>query len=419
VSDATFIDGLKSGDRRALAKAITLIESNRPADRAAASTLLRELAPSTGGAVRLGVTGAPGAGKSTLIEALGLHLIAHGHRVAVLAIDPSSLLSGGSILGDKTRMERLANDDAAFVRPTPSAGTLGGVAERTREVLLLCEAAGYDIVIVETVGVGQSETAVAGMTDLLLLVQLPNAGDELQAIKRGVIELADLVAVNKADLDTAAARRAAAQIEGGMRRRGAALAVSASTGAGVGELWSRIDGQVAQARESGSFAARRSAQPWGRISAARPFRILGVQQVAIGGAGKARLQNLWVTLLGLEFGGTFTSERDNVDEDICVLGRGAYRVEIDLMQPIDPEKKPAVHTPALNHIGLWVDDLAAAVEWLSAQGLRFAPGGIRKGAAGHDVCFIHPKASDEFPLAGEGVLIELVQAPHEVIVALS
>ncbi len=419
MSSATFIDGLKSGDRRALAKAITLIESNRPADRGAASALLRELAPSTGRTVRLGVTGAPGAGKSTLIEALGLHLIAQGHRVAVLAIDPSSLLSGGSILGDKTRMERLANDDAAFVRPTPSAGTLGGVAERTREVLLLCEAAGYDIVIVETVGVGQSETAVAGMTDLLLLVQLPNSGDELQAIKRGVIELADLVAVNKADLDMAAALRAAAQIEGGMRRRGAAIAVSASTGAGVGELWIRIDGQIAQARESGSFAARRSAQPWGRASAVRPFRILGVQQVAIGGASKARLHNLWVNLLGLEFGGTFTSERDNVDEDICVLGHGAHRVEIDLMQPIDPEKRPAVHTPALNHIGLWVDDLAAAVEWLSAQGLRFAPGGIRKGAAGHDVCFIHPKASGEFPLAGEGVLIELVQAPHEVLVALS
>jgi lactoylglutathione lyase len=143
-----------------------------------------------------------------------------------------------------------------------------------------------------------------------------------------------------------------------------------------------------------------------------------VQQIALGGASKVRLHNLWVNLLGLEVGGTFTSERENVDEDICLLGRGAYSVEIDLMQPIDPERKPAVHTPALNHIGLWVDDLPAALEWLTAQGLRFAPGGIRKGAAGHDVCFIHPKASDDFPLAGEGVLIELVQAPHEVLVAL-
>ncbi|GIW44927.1 MAG: lactoylglutathione lyase [Candidatus Binatia bacterium] len=152
--------------------------------------------------------------------------------------------------------------------------------------------------------------------------------------------------------------------------------------------------------------------------AERPFRVLGVQQIAIGGTDKARLRHLWVDLFGLEVTGTFRSERENVDEDICALGRGPLRVEIDLMQPLDPEKRPKVHEPPLNHIGLWVDDLKAAVEWLSQQGVRFAPGGIRKGAAGYDVCFIHPKGSEEAPLSGEGVLIELVQAPPEVIAAL-
>jgi lactoylglutathione lyase len=150
----------------------------------------------------------------------------------------------------------------------------------------------------------------------------------------------------------------------------------------------------------------------------RPFRILGVQQIAVGGADKQRLRALWVDMLGLEVKSTFVSERENVDEDICSLGRGAHTVEVDLMQPLDAAKKPAVHVTPLNHIGLWVDDLPRAVEWLTAQGLRFAPGGIRKGAAGHDICFVHPKASDEFPLSGEGVLIELVQAPPEVIAAL-
>ena len=151
----------------------------------------------------------------------------------------------------------------------------------------------------------------------------------------------------------------------------------------------------------------------------RPFRILGIQQVAIGATDKQRLRHLWVQLLGLEHTGNYVSERENVDEDICAMGRGASKVEVDLMQPLDPEKKPAVHTTPLNHIGLWVDDLPRAVDWLTSQGMRFAPGGIRKGAAGHDICFIHPKGNDEFPFGGEGVLIELVQAPAEVIQALS
>lgn len=151
---------------------------------------------------------------------------------------------------------------------------------------------------------------------------------------------------------------------------------------------------------------------------ARPFRVLGIQQVAIGGPDKARLRRLWVDMLGLEVTGHFRSERENVDEDICALGRGPTAVEVDLMQPLDPERKPAVHATPLNHVGLWVDDLPRAVEWMSAHGVRFAPGGIRQGAAGHDICFIHPKGNDEFPVGGEGVLIELVQAPPEVVAAL-
>ena len=156
-----------------------------------------------------------------------------------------------------------------------------------------------------------------------------------------------------------------------------------------------------------------------KTSQERPFKVLGIQQIAIGSPDKARLRTLWVEMLGLEVTGNFSSERENVDEDICTLGRGAFAVEVDLMQPLDPDRKPAVHTTPLNHIGLWVDDLPKAVEWLAANGVRFAPGGIRKGAAGHDICFVHPKSSDEFPVGGEGVLIELVQAPPEIVAALS
>src|SRR5713101_4330951 len=187
------------GDRRALARAITLVESTRPDHRAEAETLLAEVLPTAGGAIRVGVSGAPGAGKSTLIEALGLYLVGLGHRVAVLAVDPSSTRSGGSILGDKTRMEQLTRSPDAFVRPSPTGGTLGGVARRTREAMLLCEAAGFDVVLVETVGVGQSEVKVAAMVDLFMVLVAPGGGDELQGLKRGIMELADLVVVNKAD----------------------------------------------------------------------------------------------------------------------------------------------------------------------------------------------------------------------------
>ena len=264
------LDALRSVDparsRRSLAKAITLLESSREDHRAQADAMLNVLLPHAGGALRLGISGVPGVGKSTFIEALGLALIAKGHRVAVLAIDPSSSLSGGSILGDKTRMEQLSVNDAAYIRPSPASGTLGGVAEKTREAMLVCEAAGFDVVIVETVGVGQSETAVASMTDLFVLLQLPNAGDDLQAIKKGVMELADLVVINKADIDPAAATRAQAHITGSLRlfaghdRAPRVLTMSALKGDGFEAFWSVVEAFHTQRRASGEFAARRKAQ---------------------------------------------------------------------------------------------------------------------------------------------------------------
>ncbi len=264
--------------RRALAKAITLLESTRADHRAQADELLNALLPHAGQSLRLGISGVPGVGKSTFIEALGLFLVGKGHRVAVLAVDPSSSVSGGSILGDKTRMERLSVDTRAFIRPSPASGNLGGVAEKTREAMLVCEAAAYDIVIVETVGVGQSETAVAGMTDLFVLLQLPNAGDDLQAIKKGVMELADLVVINKADIDPAAAMRAQAQITSALRFLGPhahagtqVLQLSALQGTGLADFWRVVNEFHARRQASGELAARRRQQDqawmWERIEA--------------------------------------------------------------------------------------------------------------------------------------------------------
>src|SRR6185503_8172888 len=246
---STLASGIRAGDRASLARAITLIESKRADHRSDAHRLVQELLPLTGKAVRLGITGAPGAGKSTTIDALGTYLTEHGHKVAVLAVDPSASRSGGSILGDKTRMARLAVDPAAFIRPSPASGTLGGVAAKTRETMLLCEAAGYDVVIVETVGVGQSETAVADMTDFFLLLMVAGAGDELQGLKKGVVELADMIAVNKADGDNIErARIAAADFRGALNILTPASATwsppvitySALTGTGIPELWAKV-----------------------------------------------------------------------------------------------------------------------------------------------------------------------------------
>ncbi len=269
--------------RRAIAKLITLLESTRPDHRLRADALINAVLPHSGRSLRLGISGVPGVGKSTFIEALGLYLIGKGHRVAVLAVDPSSSVSGGAILGDKTRMEKLSVDQRAFIRPSPASGTLGGVAERSREAMLVCEAAGFDVVIVETVGVGQSEVAVAAMTDMFVLLQLPNAGDDLQAIKKGVMELADLVVINKADLDEAAATRARAQISGAMRLLGLFAAhdesvwqpqvmqMSALKSSGVESFWQHVQRFRELQTGNGRLASRRHSQDeawlWERIDA--------------------------------------------------------------------------------------------------------------------------------------------------------
>ncbi len=258
-----------AGDRRALARAITLIESTRADHRRDAEALLEHLVPMAGGSVRLGISGVPGVGKSTFIEVFGLDAIARGQRVAVLAVDPSSKRSGGSILGDKTRMELLAREESAFIRPSPTGGTLGGVARRTREAMLACEAAGFDVVIVETVGVGQSEAAVADMVDLFMLLLLPGAGDELQGIKRGIVELADLVVVNKADGElVAAANHAAAEYRHALALlrppvegwQVPVLQVSAAEKRGIDQVWQAVGDYRSAMTRSGAWARRRARQ---------------------------------------------------------------------------------------------------------------------------------------------------------------
>jgi LAO/AO transport system kinase len=260
---------VRAGDRRAVAKAITLLESTRSDRATLGEEILEAVVSETGKAIRVGVTGPPGVGKSTFIEALGLHLIEHGHRVAVLAVDPSSPVTGGSILGDKTRMERLSQEEGAFIRPSPSGGALGGVAHRTRETMLLCEAAGYDVVLIETVGIGQSEIAVRSMVDLFALLLQPGAGDQLQGIKKGVLELADVLVVNKGDGEQRAiaerTRVDHVQALELLRSTSAAwrppvLVVSSLTGEGVPGFWSVVLDHREALQASGEFQARRRSQ---------------------------------------------------------------------------------------------------------------------------------------------------------------
>jgi LAO/AO transport system kinase len=266
---APFIRGIRAGDRAVLARAITLVESKRLDHQRSARALVQSLLPHTGAARRVGITGAPGVGKSTTIDALGSLLTGFGHKVAVLAVDPSSARTGGSILGDKTRMAQLAADPNAFIRPSPAAGTLGGVAAKTRETMLICEAAGYDVILVETVGTGQSETAVADMTDFFLALMLPGAGDELQGLKKGLVELADMIAINKADGDSLSrAKVAAAEYRAALHiltPRVAAweppvVTYSALTGAGMAQLWDHIVDHQRRLTAAGAFAARRREQ---------------------------------------------------------------------------------------------------------------------------------------------------------------
>jgi LAO/AO transport system kinase len=265
----TIANDLRTGHRAALARAITLIESRRSDHQAAARELVQALLLQTGKAIRVGITGSPGVGKSTTIDALGMFLIERGHKVAVLAVDPSSARTGGSILGDKTRMARLSASDNAYIRPSPASGTLGGVAAKTREAMLLCEAAGFDVVLVETVGIGQSETAVCDMTDFFLALMLPGAGDELQGIKKGLVELADMIAVNKADGDNIKrANLAAGEYRGALHILSPrsehwhppVLTYSALTGAGIDTIWQKILDHRTAMNASGEFEARRRDQ---------------------------------------------------------------------------------------------------------------------------------------------------------------
>ena len=267
-ADQQLVSGVLAGQRRALAKSITLIESTRGDPQTRAHAVLNALLPHTGRAIRIGISGVPGAGKSTFIEALGVWLIEQGKKLAVLAIDPSSSVTGGSILGDKTRMELLSQREEAFIRPSPSAGSLGGVAEKTREAMLLCEAAGYDVIIIETVGVGQSETTVAGMVDMFCLLQLPNAGDDLQAIKKGIVEIADMVVINKADIDPQATAVVRAQWRNALHMLRPAsqhwappvISLSALRKAGIAEFWAEVEKFRAALEASGEFASKRQHQ---------------------------------------------------------------------------------------------------------------------------------------------------------------
>jgi LAO/AO transport system kinase len=314
--------GIRAGERAVLARAITLIESKRADHQKSARLLVQNLLPLTGRAVRVGITGAPGVGKSTTIDALGTSLTGQGHRVAVLAVDPSSARTGGSILADKTRMARLAVDENAFIRPSPSAGTLGGVAAKTRETMLACEAAGFDVILVETVGIGQSETAVADMTDFFLALMLPGAGDELQGLKKGLVELADMIAVNKADGDNLArAKAAAAEYRAALHIltprspdwTPPVMTYSGLTGDGIAELWTQVLAHRDKLTATGELLARRREQQvkwmWTMLDEAWRARI------ASEGKLKAKLAQIEAAVAA----GELTPARA-VDELLAALG---------------------------------------------------------------------------------------------------
>jgi LAO/AO transport system kinase len=291
------VTGVRAGDRAILARAITLVESGKAEHQALAQDMLQALLPDSGGAIRLGITGVPGVGKSTTIDQLGINLIDQGHKVAVLAVDPTSKRSGGSILGDKTRMNRLAGHAQGFVRPSPTSGTLGGVARKTRESMTLVEAAGFDVVIVETVGVGQSEVAVSEMVDFFLVLLLPGGGDELQGIKKGIIEVADMIAINKADGDNAdRARQSAADYQGALglitptseNWQPPVITISGRENDGLDVLWQKVCDHRARMMASGEFDARRTAQAVGWMHDMLSERLLALVHANPAVAGRLR-----------------------------------------------------------------------------------------------------------------------------------
>jgi LAO/AO transport system kinase len=460
----TLAQALRSGDRRALARAITLVESTRPDHRKEAAVLLQEIAPHTGNALRIGITGAPGAGKSTFIESFGSHLVDQGRKVAVLAVDLSSPIAGGSILGDKTRMETLARRSEAFIRPTPSSGMLGGVAPRTPEAMLLCEAAGYDVVLVETVGVGQSETTVATMTDLLILLLLPGGGDELQGLKRGIVELADVILVNKADGDLEpAALRTVDEYRGAARLphvRGRdwdvpVEACSALYGEGLDRAWAHVLRCREALIKSGEWSKRRAAhrRAWlweetqrGLLAElkrdpALSERLGEVERSVVEGAlpPPVAAGQLLATLLGREAGSGAILRRLNhvalavpdlpaaadfygkvlgarVSAPVAIPEHGVTTVfvelpntKVELLAPLGADSPIAKFLKknaggGIHHVCYEVADLNAARERLVAGGVRLLNGGESKtGAHGLPVLFLHPK--DTF-----GTLVELEQA---------
>lgn len=459
----TLLGDLASGDRRALARAITLVESTRPDHRRQAEFLLDLAGPRTGAALRIGISGPPGVGKSTIIEALGGIMIGDGKRLAVLSVDPSSSLSGGSVLGDKTRMESLARSDEAFIRPSPSGGTLGGVARRTRESLLLCEAAGYDVVIVETVGVGQSETAVAEMTDIFCLMLLPGGGDELQGVKRGIVEMADVIVVNKADgalLELAESTAASARSTTGLLRgRGRewevpVLTCSALEGTGIPELWQTLQDLRRRMETTGGIASRRASQArawmWAETAenllaalrehgavrdsvaeieeyvtsgeVAPPTAARQLLEIfladespspAPGGIGRLNHIGIAVPALGpaadlyRDVLGARVSEPEALaDHGVTVVFVDVDNTRIELLEPLGDNSPLARFLKknrqgGIHHICYETADISAAVEKVRRAGLQvLGDGRPRTGAHGKPVIFLHPK---DF----SGTLIEL------------
>jgi LAO/AO transport system kinase len=329
LSVGDYVSGVRTGDRAILGRAITLVESTKRGDRAIACEVLQALMPSTGVAHRIGITGVPGVGKSTAIDQLGLNLIANGHRVAVLAVDPTSRRSGGSILGDKTRMTRLSAERNAFIRPSPTSGTLGGVTAKTRETMALVEAAGFDIVIVETVGVGQSEVAVADMVDFFLVLLLAGGGDDLQGIKKGIIELADMIAINKADGDNVArATRAAADYQGALNIltprwadwQPPVVTISGAENVGLDKLWSHIERHRAIMTKSGGLELRRAEQSVAWMRDLLSERLMSAIK------DRPAVKNAWPALEAQVRAGSMLPTRA-VDELLALIGVEAMEVE--------------------------------------------------------------------------------------------